>query len=89
MQDNTYLGWTNIETWSANLWLDQEYWIDQAKESESVHTLAEQMKEYFCEEMDMITHEHGMFADLLQYAFDSINWHEISEHVFEDINDEE
>lgn len=86
----TYNGWSNHETWNANLWLDQEYWVDQAKGSESVYTLAEQMQTDQQDLMDeTIDSECGMFVDLLQSAFDQINWFEIAEHIYDDANEEE
>ena len=85
-----YNGWTNYETWNANLWLDQDYWFDQAKESDSIGTLAERMKDDAQYTMDeTIDVDHGMFADLIQSAFDAINWFEIAEHIFEDVNEED
>jgi hypothetical protein len=82
-----YNGWTNYETWAANLWSDQDYWFAQAKESGSIGTLAEQMKDECVSYMDNIIQTNGMFTDLLQSAFDQINWFEIAEHIFEDANE--
>ena len=84
-----YNGWTNYETWNANLWSDQDYWFDQSKESDSIGTLAEQMKDECESYMDDIIQTNGMFTDLLQSAFDRINWFEIAEHIFEDVNEED
>ena len=84
-----YNGWNNYETWNANMWLDQDYWFDQAKESESIGTLAEQMKGDVADLMiETINIECGMFTDLLQSAFDAIDWYEIAEHIYEDANEE-
>ena len=84
-----YNGWHNYETWNANLWLEQDYWVDQIKESDSIGTLAEQMKDEYVSYMDDIIQTNGMFTDLLQSAFDAINWFEIAEHIFEDANEED
>lgn len=86
----SYNGWSSYATWNANLWLDQEYWVDQAKESESIYTLAEQMKTDHQDLMDeTVGTECGMFTDLLQSAFDAIDWREIAEHIYESANEEE
>jgi hypothetical protein len=81
-----YNGWTNYETWNAAPWMDQDYYIDAAKESESIGALADYIKEDIEETMPENT---GMWADLQQSAFDSINWFEIAEHIYDDANEEE
>ena len=85
MQDN-YNGWTNYSTWNAALWMDMDYYLDAAKESESIGALADYIKDDIEETMPETT---GMWADLQQSAFDRINWFEIAEHIYEDANEEE
>lgn len=75
-----YNGWTNYQTWVTNLWMDQEYYCEMAKDSESIGALADFIKDDIEDGMPEVT---GVFADLMQYAFDKINWFEISEHIFE------
>ena len=85
MQDK-YNGWTNYATWNASLWMDTDYYLDAAKESESIGALADYIKDDIEETMPDVT---GMWSDLQQSAFDSINWFEIAEHIYDDANEEE
>ena len=85
MQDK-YNGWTNYETWNAALWMDMDYYHDAAKESESIGALAAYIKEDIEENQPETA---GMYADLLQSAVDQINWFEIAEHIYEDVDEGE
>lgn len=81
-----YNGWTNYETWNAALWMDQDYYIDAAKESESIGALADYIKEDIEETMPEVT---GMWSDLQQSAFDMIAWFEIAEHIYDIASEED
>lgn len=87
MSIETYNGWTNYETWNAALWMDQDYYTELAKDVyESIGALADYIK---TDIEETIPETSGMWADLQQSAFDRINWFEIAEHIYEDVNDEE
>lgn len=48
MEDRTYNGWTNYETWAVALWLDNEepscrYWREQAEEHRRAAGTCEQV----------------------------------------------
>lgn len=78
-----YNGWSNHETWNAYSWMDTAYYLEAARESESIGALAD----YISDDIeDTMPDTSGMWADLQQSAFDSINWFEIAEHIYEDAN---
>ena len=83
MEDNTYNGWTNYETWCANLWMDQDYYTGVESGCDNVNELAERMKSD-AEEIMPDTGESGLWTDLMQASFDTIDWREIAEHYVVD-----
>ncbi len=91
-----YNGWTNYETWVANLWLDEEgnYWREKAQDiaeqkdhdrEDSVYELGNEMWEFYQELMPIT---EGMYADLLGAAMSCINWHEIAGHYVDQVIEE-
>ena len=88
---NTYNGWTNYETWNWKLWIDNdEGWLesvtDAAEGCGDVYELSQWLEDncYDIQEWsDLPT--TGPFADLLGAAISSINWYEIAESFFDDI----
>lgn len=96
----SYNGWTNYETWCANLWVDQDsgYWHEHAQDiavqkdhdkDEATYEMARVMESYYDE---MSPDTDGMYADLLSASMSRINWYEIAGHyvdeVLEDTSDE-
>lgn len=96
----SYNGWTNYETWCANLWVDQDsgYWHEHAQDiavqkdhdkDEATYEMARVMESYYDE---MSPDTEGMYADLLSASMSRINWYEIAGHyvdeVLEDTSDE-
>ena len=83
---NTYNGYKNYETWNVALWMDNEqgsqsYWVEQAENAESIHALADMMKDEHEELMPEVT---GVYSDLLQAALDSVDWYEIAENYWDE-----
>ena len=73
---NTYNGWSNRETWLANLWLD-EMLINEAAEG---HEVTADLVETLIDEMISATDvDGGLTYDLLMTAVDRINYREIAE----------
>ena len=100
MTVETYNGWTNYETWLANLWMsegDADYYIDQARNlladgndvANSVRELAANMRSDYGDQVaDMADRGlSGMMNDLLNAALCSVNWREIAEHIVDDCSE--
>lgn len=88
MNDNTYNGWKNRETWLVPLWWNEcpIESIEADTKEEATEALAEQLESLF----DELMSEHsipssGLLMDLLQGAISRIDWREIAEHWIEDI----
>ena len=73
-----YNGWTNYQTWAANLWLTSEEWVERAKEVD-LYDLAAEIKEAVTEDAMYILTEANLISDLLGHAIDSINYYELAE----------
>lgn len=94
-----YNGWSNYETWLANLWMsnsegDQEYWNEQAQEcldeaegdkEKAADELASRMENYWDEMLEEQTKDmFGLFVDLLNAGMQAIDWLEIAENWLSD-----
>jgi hypothetical protein len=97
MTVETYNGWTNYETWLANLWMaegDIEYYFDQVRElrrdklepSDIARHIADNMRSDYGDQVSdaMERGLSGMMNDLLNAALCSVNWREIAEHIVDD-----
>ena len=97
MAVETYNGWTNYETWLANLWInesDVDYYIDQARQlladgnsaPDTVRELAANMRSDYGDQVADMSDRglSGMMNDLLNAALCNVNWREIAEHIVGD-----
>ena len=89
MTTNTkYQGFSNRETWSVALWLDNDqelynHWRRIAGESESLSDLAYKLEQWLDSEFDDASCElsHMMMKDMLNTAFTRIDFRELAEHI--------
>ena len=93
MSDNTYNGWSNYATWRINLELLGDY--DFAE-----HVLEMNGNENWRPDVDYLKdlvencvfdNHHGQMGLMEDYArsfVDQVNFHEILEHILEDIDNE-
>jgi hypothetical protein len=97
-----YNGWTNYETWLANLWMNESWdeYNELAKDScrdaidenkidrtEAEKTFVDIVESEFYNRLDEIELD-GVLRDLLQGAIESIKFYEIASHWIEDVIEE-
>ena len=81
MDTDKYNGWTNRATWCVHLWLsntepDYRHWREVCANAADAYHAGEQMLAHFRDAApDRV---RGMFLDLLDSVFDSVNWTEIA-----------
>jgi hypothetical protein len=79
MQNDSYQGWTNRETWLVNLWLTNEehtYQSTRGMNAESLESYVETILE------DDSNHMHaGFITDLIGAALIRVNWNEIADSI--------
>jgi hypothetical protein len=94
MNDIKFNGWTNYETWNANLWIDNDWKLNEqiamitadyfgSYEDLDVITrlVANRIKAMFIDMMpDM---ENGFFNDVMNASFREVNFREIARHYVE------
>lgn len=91
MADNTFNGYTNYQTWAVAIVLDNDYvthnrWISESIRAHSIDALEKRLKSSFenaMPELDM------PFGDLLQSAFDLVNWRELATEYFDEYHEDE
>lgn len=80
-----YNGWSNRETWLANLWLTNDeasyrFLMEAIESQEQSWQSAEWLKMCLQEQLGNEVGTPCLWQDLLQHAFDSIDWIEIVEN---------
>lgn len=100
MADTKYQGWTNYPTWNVKLWIDNDegnhiYFGEIAKavaeetKPKSEHWTIEESRRFRL--ADMLKAEigspelDGMPGDLVGWALEQVNWHEIAASMLEDL----
>lgn len=81
-------GFANYPTWIVALWLDnsqdsQRFWAEYAKavrrHADPLRVLAEKLKEAHAS-----VPFPAVYGDLLSYALDQVDWHELASHLLAD-----
>ena len=83
-----YNGWTNYETWSVGLYLDNDegsylYWQEQAGGDLDVYGLAAMLKEEHEDAIPAEMDDAGFATDLLNAAMSEVNWDELARKILE------
>jgi hypothetical protein len=97
-----YKGWTNYETWCTNLWMDKEpaaqiFWREQtaafieecgskAKAQTASWRLGDLIAAIHRDNMPEVI---GVYADMLNAAFDTVDWTEIADMWLDNAEDVE
>ena len=97
MTDTTYNGWTNYETWLANVWLGEADFTSRLTSGDLCDLNCVDLcviEEIIQEHIDGTTCEareasHGLGADLMQAAISAININELARAYFDDLETEE
>ena len=96
MEKREYNGWTNWETWNANLWIENDWRLGESyalqagdllgsyDEDEAIERLSGRIESDFDELMPEVS---GFFADMLNGAMREVNWREIAGHYVREIAD--
>jgi hypothetical protein len=89
-EEKGYNGWTNYETWNVKLWLDNDQGLynemnEMARESKDIYDLSQTIEQVI-DHMNPLCNESSMFADILRTALLDVNWMEIAEAYYEDLD---
>lgn len=87
---STYNGWSNYETWNANLWIDNDLYLSENIAiytadlfgsyddiDEPVSLVADYIKDIF---LELAPDVEGFYSDIINSAIKTVNWHEIAKH---------
>jgi hypothetical protein len=79
-----YNGWTNRETWLANLWLTNDeggygFFEGILRRYDTNEARAANLEYLLRDQMESEVEEPDMFTELLATAFNRVNWLEIIE----------
>jgi len=73
IQDTTYNGWTNYETWNVALYIQND---------EGLYNIAQRCDDY----QDFVDTIEGLLSktpDGVSYTSDNLNWHELNDMIEE------
>ncbi len=82
--DGTYNGWSNRETWLASLWLNndedsQELLRTASRYGDELFDHADWLEKRLREQLEDTLDEASFWCDLINTAFNRINWFEVVE----------
>jgi hemerythrin-like domain-containing protein len=91
MSDTKYNGWTNYATWRIKLEVLDNI-EENIKENDQKWEDIGQLKKYLAEYVDEVitkydgdSEETGLAIDYARAFVNQVNWHEIAEHILEDL----
>lgn len=94
----TYNGWTNYETWLCNLWLDglefEDFIHDLSDDLEDKDAVLDWCADYLEQLVEDLIEDatprgvSGFITDLINSAFQEIDFRDIAEHYVDDIWDD-
>lgn len=91
MQQSTYNGWSNRETWLAHAWLTNDIQsAELLREAKAEASEPSEQGQWLCDRYEAALHatlnydnafgEASLLRDLITGAFECINWTEIVQH---------
>ena len=102
IEDDTYNGWKNKETWLVNIWLSNDYDLYKhyvstlteivEKQSNVLNNngnVMEELKEIVWEIYRDEHRENGLINDLIQTSLSNVDWSRLAEHYIDDIKEEQ
>jgi len=93
--DAKYNGWTNYETWNANLWIQNDWRMSESlhlqagdllssyEQDDAIRILADRIKELFDELMPEL--EASFFSDVMAASLRVVNFREIAGHYIDEM----
>ena len=92
--NDTYNGWTNYETWNANLWLDNDWQLSERialitadlfssyeDTNDITHKLSDSIKALFIDDMPELV--ASFYSDMISASLSEVNFYEIASHFVE------
>jgi len=88
MNDNTYNGWTNHETWQAALWLNESDYLGLLQEGGVIEVTSEMLEDelYELANGDWM---QGLARDIYNGWISSVNLNEIADNFTQDLEREQ
>ena len=94
MQDTKYNGWSNYETWNANLWIDNDWQLSEQcaiiacdlfgsyeDHDKMAYILGERIRDIFEENQPELP--ASFYSDVMNASMRVVNWTEIAAHYIE------
>lgn len=96
----SYNGWKNYETWAVSMWVIDDEYLDAMKadvltdlegevdRSLIVSAMANHLKDFIEQlpEVETVTEQATLAADLLGAALSEVDWYEIAESYMQEVH---